>query len=142
MSGQQGHLYLSVRGRKKNQSSLSRKCGKAKRERRALRELCGPGSQGLNGSNGCCSSSFMGESFASGGGLCRATELHGRWVLPCGMVSPGPHGMPQQGCPVGQDKGWAAGHPTHACCLPASCSGLLSSIFHTHPDQTPTHGAF
>lgn len=61
MRGQQGHLYLSVRGRNKTQSSLSRKCGKAKTERRALRKLCVPGGWALNSSNGCCSSSHQGE---------------------------------------------------------------------------------
>lgn len=39
MRGQQGHQYLSVGRREKTRSSLSRKCRKAKIERRDLREL-------------------------------------------------------------------------------------------------------
>jgi len=71
MRGQQGHLYLPVRRRKKEKpQQLARKCRETKTERRALRELSVPGSWGLNGSYGCCSSSFIRESFASGGGLC------------------------------------------------------------------------
>lgn len=138
MRGQQSHLYLSVRGRGKKKTHRAvclGNAGKPNQKGRALRELHVPGGWGTAATAAALQAS-------SGRALPVVEESAEPQDLPREMVSMGRCGMPQQGCPVGQDEWWAAGHPTRACCLPPSGSGLLSSLFHAHPNRTPTQGAF